>query len=127
MTDEQIERALECCDGYNCCGCPYLSSCHQGVPMVGDALTLIKRLKEEKEEQFRRLGKEICAHCSKIVDLQERLAFERAEAIREFAERVKEYYSESKYLPTKEHPVRHTMIVYLFRVLDQIARQMTEE
>lgn len=85
MIDEQIEKALECCakeypvsnDIDEVCEyCPYKDQHPCGPNLSKDALALIKRLKEEKEEQFKRLGKEIYALCSKIVDLQKQLTLE---------------------------------------------------
>ena len=51
MTDNEIIKALECCGRESCNGCPYRSDriCHQGNPMIRDALDLINRQKAEIE------------------------------------------------------------------------------
>lgn len=118
MTDEQIIKALKCCSDLECSSCTEcpLFMVGKECPIVlhSNALALIKRLREEKDEQFRRLGNEIYVHCSKIVDLQERLAFERAEAIREFAKR----------LYAKEDKAACAVSVYDIR---DTVRELTEE
>lgn len=45
MTDNEIMKALECCGKESCNGCPYRTKqiCHQGNPMLRDALDLINR------------------------------------------------------------------------------------
>ena len=50
MTDNEIIKALECCGRENCFGCPYRGKCHQGNPMITDALNLITRQKAEIEK-----------------------------------------------------------------------------
>ena len=65
MTDNEIIKGLECCGRESCNGCPYNKNCHQGNPMIGDALDLIKRQQEEIERlkefivETRRCDKEI--------------------------------------------------------------------
>ena len=72
MTDEQIKKALECCSTWDRCQseCPYDGKCDDifdcTTRLAKDALALIKRQKEE-------------------------IARARAEAIREFAERLDGY------------------------------------
>lgn len=56
MNDNEIIKALECCGRESCLGCPYRDGkCHQGNPMIRDALDLITRQQAEIE----RLKKEI--------------------------------------------------------------------
>ena len=50
LTDNKIVKALECCGKESCFGCPYRGKCHQGNPMITDALDLINRQKEQIEE-----------------------------------------------------------------------------
>lgn len=49
MTDNEIIKALECCGRESCFGCPYRGKCHQGNPMITDALDLINRQQAELE------------------------------------------------------------------------------
>lgn len=51
MTDEQIVKALECCERKSCHECPYRMEkvCHQRNPMIGDILDLINRQRAEIE------------------------------------------------------------------------------
>lgn len=92
MTDEQIIKALECCmadSGYTCKDCP---CCDAVCVDIYEVLALIKRQKAEIERLTERLEREAkCQYalCGKIVDLQEQLKAARADAVREFAERVK--------------------------------------
>ena len=80
MTDNEIIKGLECCGRESCNGCPYNKNCHQGNPMIGDALDLIKRQQEEIERlkefivETRRCDKEI-----------------KSEAIKEFWGKLKKH------------------------------------
>ncbi len=106
MTDEQIIKALECCatdDGDDCFQCPYCNLFYE--PGNGgcvnrcrkDALELINRQKAEIES----LKQIIDEQDKEIIKLQKRIIFWRedlnyqpekikSEAIKEFAERLKE-------------------------------------
>lgn len=68
MTDAEIIKALECCGRESCNGCPYDKNCHQGNPMIRDALDLINRQQKEVE----RLRKEVNLVSIQFQDLQER-------------------------------------------------------
>jgi len=142
MTDEQIIKALKCCSSLDttaCEKCPYFEH-RMGKECVSmstnDTLALIERQREEKEEQFRRLGKEIYVHCSKIVDLQERLVFERTEAIQEVFEKIdtilRKYYeacSDSSELKLLE-PIRQAerfIINEMWHEIISLKKEMTEE
>lgn len=69
MTDEQVKKGLECCgDEVNtpCKKCPYYDDCYPNqtlslkTPKVfKDALALIKRLEEEKEQIRKETVKEV--------------------------------------------------------------------
>ena len=107
VTDNDIIKALECCKVAisirNCDDCPLqLEECIEGLPML--ALDLIKRQKTE----IKRLHSfESYRHC-------------RAEAITDFAERLKEKAKMGKgYLGNVYHTVD---VCYI----DQIAKEMKE-
>ena len=55
------------------------------------------------------------------------IADARAEAITEFAERLKKHYSGSCYKPTSTQPIKHTDVTYLLFVVDKIAKEMKGE
>jgi predicted aconitase len=83
MTDEQIEKALEVCTKVEgvCIGCPYFDvseylDCANALRT--DALALIRRQKKQLFEQMLTVDE----HCDKCI------AEIRAEAIREFADKV---------------------------------------
>jgi hypothetical protein len=87
MTDEQIEKALECCSKapteleelYEACAnCPYNEQYHCACELATDALAIIKRQKAQLVEQMLTVD----AECDKCI------AEARTEAIREFAERM---------------------------------------
>ena len=67
MTDTEIIKALECCGRESCNGCPYRTDriCHQGNPMIRDALDLINRQKA-KIEKFEKRQKPTAASGYKI-------------------------------------------------------------
>ena len=86
MTDNEIIKALECLRGnaFDCGECPYCSCypapCEQQV--AKDALSLVIRQKEEIERLKNR---------DLQVEVSEKLEREiKAEAVKEFAERLKE-------------------------------------
>ena len=93
MTDNDIVKALECCTNeptLNCRNCPYEESCNMGrSDMQKAALDLINRQKAEierlngcvkTEEEVRVIAKETIRVGVNSI---------RAEAIKEFAERLK--------------------------------------
>lgn len=97
MTDNEIIKALKCCGRENCFGCPYHGKCHQGNPMIKDALDLITRQQAEIE----RLKK--CPKCAYEYDGEvteycvqgpcpnfKTVEQIKVEAYKEFAERLKE-------------------------------------
>lgn len=73
MTDNEIIKALECCGRESCNGCPYDKNCHQGNPMIRDALDLINRQQAEIER------------LSTFVKFQTQV---KAEAIKEYKEKL---------------------------------------
>ena len=98
MTDYEIIKGLECCGRESCNGCPYNKNCHQGNPMIGDALDLIKRQQEEIERlkefivETRRCDKEI-----------------KSEAVKAFAERLKDRIVN---FPS-EYPIENATLAFL--------------
>ena len=94
MTDEQIIKALGCllCGnvGQVCKGCVNLP--FKGAEIkVEDFHSLIQRQKAEIERLTERLEREAkCKYdlCGQIADLKEQLKTARADAVREFAERL---------------------------------------
>lgn len=151
MTDEQIIKALECCTQsvYNCpLECPLYDICEKGATIVEDkALDLINRQKAEIEElhsdkiiaeTHEKAARDLFVDCTrqleeantKIERLQTRndelnILNKTAaqEAIKEFAERLKEI------IYTHENRVDVDGIVLLTRIdnsIDNLVKEMTE-
>ena len=114
MTDEQIIKALECC-GVNrdCAGCPKEKEpygCY--FVLCGGALDLINRQKAEIE----RLQKQL----KKGIDLRDSVfKIVKAEAIKEFAERVKDKIPKRCKMDGID-----TVNVYIY--IDNLVKEMTE-
>lgn len=101
MTDEQIIKALECCatdDGDDCFRCPYVNIVYQSGnggcanSCRKDALDLINRQKSEIEELRERISyleKSIDCSRKEYNRLLQKLQQAESEAIKEFAERLK--------------------------------------
>lgn len=93
MTDKEIIKALECCtksiDNGNCGDCPLLEKeCIRGLPKY--ALDLINRQQAEIEE-LERVISYLEGVCESTPDKV------RAEAIKEFADRLKEKIGDSHF------------------------------
>lgn len=93
MTDEQIIKALECCcslDTMMCEKCPYFEWIGRGCVSMSthDAIALIKRQREEKEKILETLKNLTYDYRELEVSVKFHKAEIRAEAIREFAERM---------------------------------------
>lgn len=115
MTDEQLKKALECCNGYDCETCRALKYCdymHPGA-LARASLDLINRQKAEIE----RLSIE-----SETLVIQLKVAYEqihklnmtKSEAIKKFAEELKNYFSISEcYLD-------------IINIIDNLVKEMME-
>lgn len=102
MTDNEIIKALErCSTNYNCGDCPYYCNAEDCPdPLMNDALDLInrqkaeiERLKKEVEDKERAYNDEFCLRKewqSKCRELLKDKQTTKFEAIKEFAERLKE-------------------------------------
>ena len=104
MTDKEIIKALECCKGGFCCGCPRISNNMGTVAcmreLTNQTLDLINRQQAEKKE----LKTENLILSQKRFNIFEKIEFTdklkkqaKAEAIKEFAERLKEKLVEESY------------------------------
>ena len=112
MTDNEIIKALECCihDDYDYCEeCPYLKNkpCHEGL--IQDAFNLINRQKAEIERLETELGfaKAFRKETDAEFSLMHRkygnmLKTAKAEAVKEFAERLKPRLGFGRYLSYDE-------------------------
>lgn len=95
FTDEDIIKALECCKktGYNfeeCKQCPYGGNCYEGdVNFLQDIVDLINRQRAEIERLtvLAELGN---VRANDYRAMRDKAKNARAEAIKEFAERLKE-------------------------------------
>ena len=102
FTDEEVIKALKCCGNqmYSCTD----KQCK--AQTIGNALDLITRQKKEIEEKTNKLRK--------ILPIVAEL---KAEAIREFAERLKKEIKTDYINGTREHSLS---------VINQIEKEMTE-
>ena len=90
MTDEQIVKALEYCSSSDlgmCKICPFYEQCENDEQLVKYTLDLIKRQKAEIEKLREKYDR---AMFNLQAVLDERA--DHSEAIKEFAEKLKEYY-----------------------------------
>jgi FtsZ-binding cell division protein ZapB len=114
MTDEQIIKALECCViGYECPkDCPYMGKGLCVDKIRKDALDLINRQKaeiERLEETKNRLSYNLQAVLDERAD--------HSEAVKEFAERLKE----------KERPAFPLAMVIDVYEIDNLVKEMVGE
>ena len=108
-TEEEIIKALDfCCNAHNCLNCPYLKV---GTLCIGimqsDVLTLIRQKQAEIERLKCETGKLLPKNCPYAMQMEVSNKLEtiiRAEAIREFADRLKEMKYESIEWAHGEHP-----------------------
>lgn len=128
MTDNDIIKALECCVHQHCAECKLggLTFCIDALSKY--SLDLINRQKAENERL-----QHICAELSKeneeqdraIINALHRMKVVRAEAIREFAERLR------KHLQKRTEYDEGGWDVDLFTVteedIDNLVKEMTEE
>ena len=137
MKPEDVMRALECCTfNPNCDECPF-----DGVDCINLdqlALALLREKDEEikglvdgwskDQDRWEKLCDEKNAEIERVKTLCRKLdgycVKARADAITEFAERLKKYYSRPCYQPTKTQPIKHTDVVNLLFVVDQIAKEI---
>ena len=135
MTDNEFIKALECCAKGDCSMCPL----NYGSPtciktLVTNALDLINRQKAEIErlreyEEIRPIGcpncsrgnfsnSKYCSHCG--TQLQGKKNDIRAEAIKEFAERLKKHFE--TYADDEE-----SNAIYMRNLIDDLVEEMTEK
>jgi type I site-specific restriction endonuclease len=148
LNAEQVKKTLECCIEGECENCPYdeETSCreyllHEALALINSQEQKIKELTEENERLRAENAKyeaENHAQFDKWLKLEEATKrhhselFEEAKiavkdyTVQKYKSAIVEYYSQPKYQPTKEHPIKHTQIEHLFAVLDQIAKEMLE-
>lgn len=89
MTDNEIIKALECCNKDDCDNCPYKRNCKN---VMCDVLDLINRQQAENE----RLQKKV-EELSEVLSESIRIRYKEAKskAVKEFATRLEEYSYES--------------------------------
>lgn len=110
MTDNEIIRALECCQGNaDCANCPYYENNHYqcGNNFNKDVLDLINRQKAEIE----RLNKENNTFAKRFYK----------EGVKDFAKRLKDHYIKDKRYSRIN---AHTLICFLFDKIDSLEREL---
>lgn len=126
MTGAEIIKALECCitkQHENCCNLgKWSEQWNCMTDLMGKALALIKRQREEiaKLEAENAEQDQAIINAFRYIKVVREEA--RAEAIREFAERIKEQSYESIDWSHGVHP-----LVCEFGIVEEIAEEMTEE
>lgn len=120
MTDEQIIKALECCEASEnkCDDCPFYGvkeDCEVELPE--EALDLIKR----QNNLIEQLGNDVNRKYNLLCKMEEILRNLKSEAIKEFAERLKSrlrFYYQNQGMLEKEFYLLH---------IDKAVKEMTEE
>ena len=106
--------------------CPYAERHFCGSSMARDALALINRQKAEIEwlnKEVDRLSQCVLYHDGIVSDLEKDVFNAKSEAIKEFAERLEAMYENDK---TYDRPNAHTLVVTVFRNIDNLVKEMTE-
>ena len=92
FTDEEIRKALVCCASYDCNGCPlYSPTINCVIVLPQKALELADRQRAEIErlnKEVDRLSQCVLYHDGIVSDLEKDVFNAKAEAIKEFAERL---------------------------------------
>ena len=127
MTDNEIIKALECCSNADCVNCPkwseewYSGMCSDFLPMVLDLINRqraeIERLQDEIEEKNNTitfLKDQAVGWSIDFCNLKKKVETTKAEAIKEFVERLK---SEIEFSDTITKVERH---------IDNLVKEMTE-
>ena len=123
MTDNEIIKALERCTGYPSCptDCPLyeqpmdclLKLSKPTLDLINRQKAEIERLEEEKEE--------LRASIEMFTEIGKMYSELKADAIKEFAERLKDYYIKDK---RYKRPHASTMIIFLFDLIDKLVKEM---
>ena len=114
FTDNEIVKALNCCGSENCQGCPYWDyKCQGGNQMIRDAIDLINRQKAEIES---------LKEAYTIYEETTGLKWVRAEAIKEFAERLEQHCA-----PGGDFGDPCGVLTVTDRWIDHLVQEMTGE
>ena len=141
MTDEQIEKALECCTRKSCGECNYVATPFCFNEVKRDALALLKQLREEIETLRAKTDDfPFCAlsGCEAVSDTCYKAGPHsifnkiRTEAIREFADRLEtETYSmendDTIRFSLQRHPAFLAALMIVRRKIEALSQEMTEE
>jgi hypothetical protein len=136
LKPEDVMKALECCLDFECTECPMnYEDCEEREfeYLVRQSLPMLKALLREKDaeiERLRDLLKETAEYNEAWVkdngDLRKALKTARADAITEFAERLKQC-TECMGECTVDNPLAETYSVVREEYIDQITKEMKEE
>lgn len=138
LNREQIKKALECCTTGTCTECPKFNKVPCKIPLMRDALALIKELTEEvaswKEiaEGYQKLFEDCAEDRAKLTEENERLMRDKtalecivstarnqakSDTVRKMQERLNE----------KLYSVPTVYNAHFRKMIDQIAKEMMEE
>ena len=126
MTDKEIIQALECCaDLFDCISCPCKEFCGDLGKLQQNALDLINRQQAENKE----LKTENLILSQKRFNIFERIEFTdklkkqiKSEAIKEFAERLKDDSWFTDLFDRNDYPVR----AVTKEDIDNLVKEMSE-
>lgn len=110
LEDNEIIKALDCCQKEDCCGCSYFHKEECTNFLTKDALNLINRQKAEIE-RLENLERNVY---ETVDELRNKI---KAEAVKEFAERLKE----------KERPAFPLAMVIDVYEIDNLVKEMVGE
>ena len=127
MTDAEIIKALECHTGvYKGAGCVHCAFTIYGCDCLKTlnraSLDLINRQKAEIERLKAECGNQSTLwsqHYESIYETSKETI--KSEAIKEFAERLKDYYIKNRIY---DRPDAHTKIAFLFGVIKNLVKEM---
>ena len=123
MTDNEIVKALECCMGCDCKHCPYYDgktdneAAHCKDSLIMDALKLVNSQKSHIDWLIDYNQNIRCANADILVMCVDDIKEARAEAIKEFAERLSErapHITEERFFILRDE-------------IDNLVKEMTEE
>ena len=120
MTEKEIIKTLECCSKDDCDNCPntfgncYANLAGEALDLINRQKSKIKRLEMDKEQLERDVSNALC----NLGELELHYAYARAEAIKEFAGKVKDICR-----PFPMHDDYECMTIY-HQDIDNLVKEM---
>ena len=118
LTDTEIIKALECCGRESCFGFPYHGKCHQGNPMIKDALDLINRQQADIEKLKETIEyKDICIEACEDT---------KSEAVKQCLAKVKNYIK-TRCNPYGKPDFDYDTSIKILNFIDNLVKEMVGE